>query len=95
MQEPGQPDRLQKAGETPSAPDQWAELLRLPCELSVRLPVLGCTVADLLALSSNAVIDSDTREGTSLPIWVNDVMVGRGDFEVVGLRRAIRITELC
>jgi flagellar motor switch/type III secretory pathway protein FliN len=56
---------------------------------------LGCAVAELLALGSDAVIDSDTREGTSLPIWVNDVMVGRGEFEVVGSRRAIRITELC
>jgi len=77
------------------APDLWEELLDLPCEVSVALPVFGYAVADLLALGANAVVSSDTREGTSLPIWVNDVMVARGEFEVSGSRRAIRITELC
>lgn len=96
MENPEQPNGSeQKAGVASSAPDVWADLLGLPCELSVALPVSGCAVADLLALGSSAVIDSDTREGTSLPIWVNDVMVGWGEFEVVGSRRAIRITELC
>jgi len=95
MEDPGRSDGSeQKAGVASPFSDLWAELLGLPCELSVALPVRGCAVADLLALGSNPVIESDTREGTSLPIWVNDVMVGRGEFEVVGSRRAIRITEL-
>jgi flagellar motor switch/type III secretory pathway protein FliN len=96
MENPGQPKGSErKAGEVPPGPDLWEKLLDLPCELSVVLPVFGCAVADLLALGANAVIDSDTREGTSLPIWVNDVMVGRGELEVSGSHRAIRITELC
>ena len=85
----------QKGGVTSPAPDLWEDLLDLPCELSIALPVFGCTVADLLALGATAVIDSDAREDTSLPIWINDVMVGRGEFEVSGSHRAIRITELC
>ena len=96
MENPGQPKGSeQKAGVASPGPDLWAELLDLPCQLSVVLPVFGCTVADLLRLGSNAVIDTNTREGTFLPIWVNDVMVGRGEFEVLGSHRAIRITELC
>jgi flagellar motor switch/type III secretory pathway protein FliN len=75
--------------------DRWAEVLRLPCELSVALPVSGCTVADLLSLGTNAVIDGGRKEGAALPIWVNEVMVGWGEFEVVGSRLAIRITKLC
>jgi flagellar motor switch/type III secretory pathway protein FliN len=77
-----------------SPPDRWAGLLRLPCELSVALPVSGCTVADLLALGSNAVVDGGRKAHTPLPVWVNNVMVGWGEFEVVGSRLAIRITEL-
>jgi flagellar motor switch/type III secretory pathway protein FliN len=96
MENPEQPNGAkQKAAVASPASDLWAELQDLPCELNVALPVFGCAVADLLALGANAVIDSDTREGASLPIWVNDVMVGRGEFEVVGSHRAIRITELC
>jgi flagellar motor switch/type III secretory pathway protein FliN len=96
MEDPGQLKATeQKAGVASPAPDPWEELLDLPCELSVALPVFDCAVADLLALGPHAVIDSGTREGASPPIWVNDVMVGRGEFEVSGSHRAIRITELC
>jgi flagellar motor switch/type III secretory pathway protein FliN len=96
MENPEQPNGAEQNSSVASAAsDLWAELQDLPCELSVALPVFGCAVADLLALGANAVIDSDTREGASLPVWVNDVMVGRGEFEVVGSHRAIRITELC
>jgi flagellar motor switch/type III secretory pathway protein FliN len=96
MENPGQPrGSEQKAGVESPPPNLWAELLDLPCELSVALPVFGCAVADLLALGANAIIDSNAHEGISLPIWVNDVMVARGEFEVSGSHRAIRITELC
>ncbi len=96
METPGQPNGSeQKADLASSARDRWAEVLSLPCELSVALPVAGYTVADLLALGSNAVIDGGRKEGTSLPIWVNDVMVGWGELEVLGSRLAIRITGLC
>jgi flagellar motor switch/type III secretory pathway protein FliN len=93
LEQPKEPEP--KGGMASPTPDLWVELLDLPCELSVALSVSGCAVADLLALGSNAVIGSDSREGTSLPIWVNDVMVGRGELEVLGSRRAIRITKLC
>jgi flagellar motor switch/type III secretory pathway protein FliN len=96
MENSEQPKRSeQNTNEASPSSDRWEGLLDLSCQLSVALPVSGCAVADLLALGANAVIDSDTREGTSLPIWVNDVMVGRGEFEVSGSHRAIRITELC
>lgn len=72
----------------------WKDALGLPCDLSIELAVPGLTVGDLLALEVNSVIDSRTLEGSPLPIWVNKVMIGWAEFDVVGKHLGVRVTEL-
>ncbi len=41
-----------------------------------------------------SVIDCRVSEAMPLPVWVNEVIVGWAEFNVVGNRLAVRITEL-
>lgn len=75
-------------------PDPWAEALWLPCRLSVELSVPGLTVGDLLKLEKDSLIDTYQSDGNALPIWVNGVMIGWAEFDVMGKGLAIRVTEL-
>jgi len=79
----------------PSASDIWAGVQRLPCTLTVSLPISGITVGDLLRLEVNSIVDSQQGTESPLPVWVNGVMVASSEFDVAGERLAIRITELC
>ncbi len=76
----------------PDAP--WAAVVDLLCNLSVDLAIPGITVGDLLALEIGSVIDSRIPEGSPLPIWVNELVVGWAEFDVVGKHLAVRVAEL-
>jgi flagellar motor switch/type III secretory pathway protein FliN len=75
-------------------PDRWAGVENLPCTLSVSLPIGGITVADLLRLEVNSIVDSRRGAEAPLPVWVNGVMVASSEFDTAGERLAIRITDL-
>jgi len=77
-----------------SLEEAWNEAQWLPCKLSVAFQVPKLTVGDLLDMELDSVIDCRVREDTPLPIWVNEVVVGWAEFDVVGKRLAVRITEL-
>ena len=91
------PDKDSKPGtELPATLKQrWEAAGQLPCTLSAELPLPGVTVGDLLALNIGSVINSHCGHSSRVPVWVNGVTIGRGEFEVSGERLAIRITELC
>jgi len=74
--------------------EAWDEAEWLPCKLSVALLVPKLTVGDLLDMEVGSVIDCRVGEDAPLPVWVNDVVVGWAEFDVVGKRLAVRITEL-
>lgn len=77
------------------APDDgWADALGLRCTLSVALRMPRTTVADLLKLEVHSIVDARESEDAPLPIWVNGAMIGWAEFDVVGDRLAIRVTEL-
>ena len=80
----------------PSAPETeaWTQAQRLPCRLSVELAVPGFTVGDLLRLDATAVFDTQVAEGARVPVKVNGQMVGRGEFDVVGERLAVRLVDV-
>jgi len=82
------------AARRPSLEEAWNEAQWLPCRLSVALQVPKLTVGDLLDMELDSVIDCRVSEDTPLPVWVNEVIVGWAEFDVVGKRRAVRITEL-
>jgi len=75
-------------------PDAWAQVLPLPCRLTVDVPLPGFTVADALRLRRSSVINSDWRLGTDIPLRLNGELIARGEFEVVGNHLAVRLTEL-
>jgi len=74
--------------------DPWAEAQWLPCTVSVELSIPHLRVRDLLRLDRDSIIDTHCADGSTLPVWVNGAMIGWAEFDVVGKRLAIRVTEL-
>jgi len=73
---------------------RWKPVLGLPCELSVDLPLPGFKIADLLKLGVGSVIEAHWRLGQDVPLRLNGTLLGWSEFEVVGNRLAVRLTEL-
>jgi flagellar motor switch/type III secretory pathway protein FliN len=82
--------------EVPAAvPEEtWEDANWLPCLLSVDLPVHSFTVGDLLRLAPGAVLETMNANSADIPVVVNSRRIGWAEFEVVGQRLGIRITEL-
>jgi flagellar motor switch/type III secretory pathway protein FliN len=74
--------------------DVWEEVGWLPCLLSVDLPLRKFTVRDLLQLEKGTVVESRNPSGSDVPVIVNTQLIGWAEFEVVGQRLAVRLTEL-
>jgi len=65
----------------------------LPCTLSLEVPVAHFTVADLLALQEGSIVETACHHTSDVPLRVNNLLIGWTEFEVVGDRLAVRITE--
>jgi flagellar motor switch/type III secretory pathway protein FliN len=72
----------------------WAQALSLPCELTVDLALPGLKVRDLLRLERETVIDTHWQVSSDVPLRANGELIAWSEFEVVGDRLAIRLTEL-
>ena len=72
----------------------WEEAGDLPCILSVDLPLEHFTVRDLLQLATGSIVASENANGADVPVVVNTKLIGWAEFEVVGQKLAVRITEL-
>ena len=66
----------------------------LPCTLALDIPVVKFTVADLLNLKADSVVETAYHQSSDLPLRVNGQLVGWTEFEVVGERLAVRLTDL-
>jgi flagellar motor switch/type III secretory pathway protein FliN len=66
----------------------------LPCQLSLEVPVLGFTVGDLLRLNKGCIVETACSQTSDLPLRANGLLIGWTEFEVIGNRLAVRITEL-
>ena len=76
-------------------PEQlWEEAAFLPCVLSVDVPLKDFTVRDMLQLEKGSLVESRNVNGADVPVMVNGQLIGWAEFEVVGQRLAIRLTEL-
>jgi len=82
------------AGHEAEQDARWSPVLGLPCEFIVDLPVPGFKIADLLKLRAGAVINAHWRVGQDVPMSLNGMLVGWGEFEVMGDSLAVRLTEL-
>jgi flagellar motor switch/type III secretory pathway protein FliN len=65
----------------------------LPCTLSLELPVVQFTIGDLLSLTKGSVIQTACHQTSDVPLRVNQLLIGWTEFEVVGDKLAVRITE--
>lgn len=65
----------------------------LPCTLTLELPVVHFTIADLLSLKKGSVVETACHHTSDVPLRVNQLLIGWTEFQVVGDRLAARITE--
>ena len=80
--------------EAPRNPDQFELLPWMPCTLALDIPVVHFTVGHLLALGRGSIVETAYHQSSDLPLHVNGQLVGWTEFEVVGDRLAVRLTEL-
>jgi len=66
----------------------------LPCTLALDIPVVKFTVGDLLGLVNCSIVETSYHQSSDLPLRVNGQLVGWTEFEVVGERLAVRLTDL-
>jgi flagellar motor switch/type III secretory pathway protein FliN len=77
-----------------SKPDPVGDFGWLPCQLTLEIPIVKFTVGDLLRLNKNSVVETACPSTGDIPLRVNGLLIGWSEFEVVGDRLAVRITEL-
>ena len=66
----------------------------LPCQLSLEVPVVKFTVGDLLRLSKDSIVETACLSTSDIPLRANGLLIAWTEFEVIGNRLAVRITEL-
>lgn len=74
---------------------RWEAVNSLQCTLSVDVAVPGITIGDLLKLDVGSIVSTYHSKSDPAPVLVNGVTVARGDFEAIGDRLAVRISEIC
>lgn len=85
--------KLEVAGPVTDS-EAWRQALALPCRLTVELPLPDFTVGNLAQLAKDEVIDSHWSISEDVPVRVNGVLIAWSEFEVVGNRLGVRLTEL-
>jgi flagellar motor switch/type III secretory pathway protein FliN len=65
----------------------------LPCTLSVDVPVVQFTIGDLLRLTEGSIVETACHQTSDVPLRVNHLLIGWTEFEVIGDRLAVRITD--
>ena len=73
---------------------RWRRVLGLPCLLTVDLTMPDFKVADLLHLRVGSVINAHWGLGRDVPLRLNGTLLGWSEFEMVGDKLAVRVTEL-
>jgi flagellar motor switch/type III secretory pathway protein FliN len=78
---------------TPSEQDPLDLMPWLPFTLSLELPVARFTIGDLLTLSQGSIVETACHHTSDVPLRVNHILIGWTEFEVIGDRIAVRITD--
>jgi|SRR5579864_1374320 len=87
----------QAAGQpAPVKADQtgWTKVQMLPCNVSIEVPVPGFTLKTLLGLCAASVVSTQRPTTANLPLRVNGELIAWCEFEVLGNRLSVRLTEL-
>jgi len=73
---------------------RWRPVLNLPAQIAVDLPLPQFKVSDMLQLKAGSVLPTRWKLSRDLPLRVNGTLIGWCEFEVIGNRLAVRLTEL-
>jgi flagellar motor switch/type III secretory pathway protein FliN len=74
--------------------ETWALAQTFPCVLAPEIAVPGFKIRDLLRLEKGTVLSAQWNNTADLPVRVNGELIGWCEFEVVGEKLAVRLTEL-
>ncbi|HEY6489201.1 MAG: FliM/FliN family flagellar motor C-terminal domain-containing protein [Terracidiphilus sp.] len=77
----------------PSQKDPLDSMPWLPCTLTLEVPVVHFTIADLLALKEGSIVETACHHTSDVPLRVNQLLIGWTEFEVIEDHLAVRITE--
>ncbi len=77
----------------PKASDLLDTMPWLPCTLTLEIPVVRFTIGDLLSLQKGSIVETACHHTSDLPLRVNQLLIGWTEFDVIGDRLAVRITE--
>jgi len=83
-----------ESGNEPTGKDPVEQFGWMPCQLSLEIPVARFTVGDLLRLSKGSIVETTCPYTGDVPLRANGLLIGWTEFEVIGNRLAVRITEL-
>ena len=78
---------------TPGTSDLLDTMPWLPCTLTLEIPVVGFTIGDLLALTKGSIVETACHHTSDVPLRVNQLLIGWTEFDVIGDKLAVRITE--
>ncbi|MDB5713236.1 MAG: fliN [Sphingomonadales bacterium] len=77
-----------------AATDNFDLLARIPMRLSVEVGSASMTLAELIAMKQDAVVELDRQTDDPLDILVNGTLIARGEVVTVDGRYGIRICEI-
>jgi flagellar motor switch protein FliN/FliY len=75
-------------------PKHWAAFQLLSCQLTLEIPIPGFTIAALLRLAPNDVVNTHWLQGSDVPLQVNGKLIGWIEFEVIDDHLAARLTQI-
>jgi flagellar motor switch/type III secretory pathway protein FliN len=90
---PTEPPQVAQVASAASVKDPLDSMPWLPCTVSVDVPVLRFTIGDLLRLTPGAIVETACHHTSDVPLRVNRMLIGWTEFEVIGDRLAVRITD--
>ncbi|HXY13111.1 MAG TPA: FliM/FliN family flagellar motor C-terminal domain-containing protein [Terriglobales bacterium] len=90
-----QPAKEARPAQPPQKPEMDPAVLYgwLPCQLSLEVPVTRFSVGDLLRLKEGSIVETACHYASDVPLRANGLLIGWTEFEVIGVRLAVRITE--
>ncbi|MGA2960110.1 MAG: FliM/FliN family flagellar motor C-terminal domain-containing protein [Candidatus Korobacteraceae bacterium] len=74
--------------------DTLSSVAKFSCRMSLEIPVPRFTVRDLLRLSPDDVIDTCWAQTADVPLRINGLLLSWAEFELIGNKMAVRLTEL-
>ena len=74
--------------------DPWAKVMSLECSVTVEIPIPNFNVGDLLRLAAGEIVESFWNDAAEVPLSINGHKIADAQFEALGQRLAIRISEV-